>query len=180
MKNKKKKSESFSQPTRLITCANHGDKVVSHGNDGTQPYLMSHLMSNDVGYTPGVSQAGMLGVQQQGCFPIGQKAPVLHGPSSKVGNGNQVQLGEGEGNAEQLFKGGEHGGSDVERYLQVTSSAGHSKDSQLRTQLSLQNHAQLAADVQLACVNTCISGTVMYDLCSASLHCLYRGDKGPS
>lgn len=104
--------------------------------EGAQADLMSHLMGNDIGYAPGVSQAGVLGVQQEGCFPIRQKAPVFHGPSSKVGDGNQVQLGEGKGNAEQLLEGRKHCGSDVKSYLQVAGSAGHCKGSHLAAQLS--------------------------------------------
>lgn len=113
-------------------------------------------MSNDVSYAPGVSQAGMLGIQQQGCFPVCQEAPVLHGPSSKIGDSDQVQLGEGKGNAKQLLKGGKHGGGDVESYLQVTGSAEDSKDSQLSS-ACMQHHAQLAADLQSAYTNSCIS-----------------------
>lgn len=103
-------------------------------------------MGNDTGHASDVPQAGVLRVQQQGSFPIRQEAPVLHGPSSKVGNGNQVQLGEGKGDAKQLLKSRKHRCSDVESCLQVAGSAHHS--SQLRAQLSwhvLACSAQAAA-----------------------------------
>lgn len=74
-------------------------------------------MGNDTSHASDVSQAGVQRVQQQGSFPICQKAPVFHSPSSKVGDGDQVQLWEGEWDAKELLKGRKHRCSDVESGL---------------------------------------------------------------
>lgn len=84
---------------------------------------MSHLVSNDIGHAPDVPQAGMLRVQKQGCFTIREKAPVFHCSSSKVRNANQVQFGEGEGDAEERLKGRKHFGGDFQGCCQIPSPA---------------------------------------------------------
>lgn len=74
---------------------------------------MCHLMGNNVGHAPEVSQTGMLGVDQQGSFSVGDEAPVLHGASSKVRDANQIQLWKGEWDAEEGLKGRQNLGGDV-------------------------------------------------------------------
>ena len=69
---------------------------------------MRHLMCNDICHRSQINQAGMLWVNQQGSFPVGDQSPVFHSPSRKVGDPNQVQLGQGERDAEQGFKSWQH------------------------------------------------------------------------
>jgi len=70
----------------------------------TKTHLVSHLMCNDVSHAPEVWQAGMLGVYQQGCFSVGDESPVLHSPSSKIRDANQVQLWQREWDSKQGLK----------------------------------------------------------------------------
>lgn len=50
-------------------------------------------------------------------LPVGDEAPVLHGPSCKVGDGDQVQLGEGVGHPKEALVGGKHSGRNLQRSL---------------------------------------------------------------
>ncbi len=80
-------------------------------------------MCNDVSHTPEVWQAGMLGVYQQGSFSVGDEPPVLHGPSSKVGDANQVQLWQREWDPKQGLESWQHLHSDVKGCFQIASPA---------------------------------------------------------
>ena len=49
--------------------------------------------------------------------PVGDEAPVLHGPGREVRQGDHVLFGEGEGDVEILFEEPLHGGPDGLRVL---------------------------------------------------------------
>jgi len=86
-------------------------------------HLVSHLMCNDVSHTSEVRQAGMLGVYQQGSFSVGDESPILHSPSSKVGDANQVQLWQRVWDPKQGLKSWQHLHSDVKSCFQIASPA---------------------------------------------------------
>jgi len=90
---------------------------------GTYTHLVSHLMCNDVSHTPEVRQAGMLRIYQQGSFSVGDEAPVLHSPSSKVRDANQVQLWQRVWDPKQGLKSWQHLHSDVKGCFQIPSPA---------------------------------------------------------
>ena len=78
-------------------------------------------MCNDVSHAPEVRQAGMVGVYQQGSFSVGDESPVLHGPSSKVRDANQVQLWQREWDPKQRLKSWQNLHSDVKGCFQIPS-----------------------------------------------------------
>ena len=80
-------------------------------------------MCNDVSHAPEVWQAGMLGVYQQGSFSVGDEAPVLHSPSSKVRDAYQIQFWQRVWDPKQGLKSWQHLHSDVKGSFQIPSPA---------------------------------------------------------
>ena len=50
---------------------------------------------------------------EQGGLPVGDEAPVLHGPGAEVGDGDHVLLGQRERRVEVSLVVGEDAGPDV-------------------------------------------------------------------
>ena len=87
-------------------------------------YLVGQLMGDNRSNPllgGGVRDAWLV---QQGCLLVGDQAPVLHRPQTKVRDGNHVQLGQGEGHLEEVLKEIEDLGSNVPSILRLVKRRG--------------------------------------------------------
>mmetsp|Transcript_70342 Transcript_70342/g.205718 ORF Transcript_70342/g.205718 Transcript_70342/m.205718 type:complete len:269 (-) Transcript_70342:712-1518(-) len=67
-----------------------------HGHEVTKPHV-GKLMANGARATDDVIKGSTGGVQQNLCLSVRDGSPVLHGAGCKVGNGQEVKLGQWEG-----------------------------------------------------------------------------------
>lgn len=85
-----------------------------HSDEVPEP-LMCELVANDDGNPLFSSCGSILGVDKETGLAVGDQAPVLHGARAEVGNGDQVDLGQGIGDVEVLLIVGQHLGGDFQR-----------------------------------------------------------------
>ncbi len=77
-----------------------------HGHQVTEP-LMGHFMGHHHSHALKVPGRGPFMGGEEGRLPEGHGPPVFHGASGKVGDGQQIQLGQGIRGAEVVVIPGE-------------------------------------------------------------------------